>query len=95
MKAKLPSRIIVAAILGITLACVMNRLLENDRLGGRDAFFAKQTQIWEQYRSHPHNLVIDMFIGISLAVAVFGINELLVAGVHHLLTKSPSKDNRS
>jgi hypothetical protein len=93
MSRKLLSRIIAASVFGIFIGVLFHLDMEKQRIGGREAYLAKMTQRWNRSFDHPDNLVLAIFIMVWLALIVFGLYELLVAGVFRLLGKPSSKED--
>jgi hypothetical protein len=73
----------------------LNKRIEQHRRGGREDFLAEQSQRWDRFYTRPHHLVTGMVVGIFGAVLVFGIYELLVAGVYLMVRSHLSNDKPS
>ena len=85
MNTKLISRVVAVLIMGTVLGFWMHFREEAHHRVGREAFMTQQGAFWDRAYSHPHHLVVGIVICIMGAVLIWGLYELLAAGIHRAI----------
>jgi hypothetical protein len=95
MNTKLIGRIVAAVVMGTVFGFWMHHREEAHRLVGRDAFMVQQGAFWDRVYNHPHHLVVAIVVCVLGAVIIWGLYELLAAGIHSVIGRQASNDSQS
>jgi hypothetical protein len=86
---KLVARLIVVLLIGITMGYAMGKSVAKDAAKGRELTLKEYIGEFESHREEligsDMSIGLAIFVGALMMVLVFGVYELLVAGVDKLL----------